>query len=318
MYQGEIKRLNKNSKIYVAGHTGLVGSAITRELQKQGYNNLCLMDHGSLDLRDGTATKAFFDLQKPEYVFMAAATVGGVVANNTHPATFFYDNISMGVNVIHCSYETRVKKLLYLGSNCMYPPKANIPFMEESLLTGSFEKTNEAYAMAKTACLKMCEYYNREYGMDFISCMPAGAYGPGDDYDTENSHVIAALIRKFHEAKTTCKPEVVMWGSGKPIREFIFVEDIAKAAIFLMNNYSGNETVNIGTGDEYSIGDLAGIIRDVIGYKGKIFNDTSKPDGMMKKVMDSSKLFAMGWKPSVTFEEGIIITYKDFLERGIV
>lgn len=310
--------MNKNSKIYVAGHTGLVGSAIVRELKKQGYDNLCFVDHSSLDLRDYIATKAFFDIEKPEYVFMAAATVGGVVANDTHPATFFYDNVNMGVNVIHSAYETGVKKLLYLGSNCMYPPQADIPFKETSLLTGSFEKTNEAYAMAKTACLKMCEYYNREYGTDFISCMPAGAYGPGDDYDPDNSHVIAALIRKFHEAKTICKPEVVMWGSGKPIREFIFMDDIAKAAVFLMNNYSGNETVNIGTGDEYSIGELAGIIKEVVGYEGKIVNDISKPDGMMKKVLDSTKIFGLGWKPSVTFKEGIQITYKDFLERGIV
>ncbi len=309
--------MDKRSKIYVAGHTGLVGSAITRELKSQGYDNLCFVDHSSLDLRDHVATKAFFDIERPEYVFMAAATVGGVVANDTYPATFFYDNVAMGVNVIHSAYEIGVKKLLYLGSNCMYPPKADIPFKEESLLTGSFEKTNEAYAMAKTACLKMCEYYNREYGTDFISCMPAGAYGPGDDYAPENSHVIAAFIRKFHEAKISSKSEVVMWGSGKPIREFIFMDDIAKAAIFLMNDYSGNETVNIGTGDEYSIGELADIIKEVIGFKGKIVNDTTKPDGMIKKVLDSSKIFGMGWRPSVTFEEGIKITYKDFIERGI-
>ncbi len=307
--------MEKESKIYVAGHTGLVGSSIVRELRRQGYKNLCLIDHKSLDLRDQAAARAFFDAEKPEYVFMAAATVGGVVINNKLPGTFFYDNMAIGLNVIHAACQTGVKKLLYLGSNCIYPRDAEQPYKEASLLTGELEKTNEAYAIAKIACLKMCEFYNREYGTDYISCMPCSTYGPGDHFDPEGSHVIPALIRKFHEARENNSPEVIMWGSGKPYREFIYIDDIAKATIFLMQNYSGNETVNIGTGTEYTIAELAEIIRNVIGYEGKIVNDLSRPDGVPKKLVDSTKIFNMGWRPETSFEDGIRITYDDYVKR---
>lgn len=307
--------MDLSSKIYVAGHTGLVGSSIVRKLKENGFTNICLIDHKDLDLRNSHEVNAFFDSERPEYVFMAAATVGGVVANKEHPARFFYDNIKMGVNVIDAAYQSGVKKLMYLGSSCIYPRDASQPMREDELLRGRVEPTNEAYAMAKLSCLKMCEYYNLEYGTDYISCMPCNAYGPGDDFDLEGSHVVAALIRKFHEAKETNKSEVVMWGTGKPIREFIFIDDLADAAVFLMNNYSGNETVNIGTGTEYSIGELAEIIKNVVGYSGKIKNDLSKPDGSPRKLIDSDKIFNMGWKPKVSFENGIKRTYQDFLNN---
>ena len=307
--------MEKDKKIYVAGHTGLIGSAIARELKKQGYQTLIFINHSSLDLRNQQEVTSFFENEKPDYVFMAAAAVGGVAANDRLPATFFYDNMAMGLNVIHASYNAGVKKLLYLGSNCIYPKDAPQPYKETSLLTGSLEKTNEAYAVAKIACLKMCEFYNREYGTDYISCMPCSAYGPGDSFDPENSHVIAALINKFHEAKVNQSPQAVMWGSGKPYREFIFMDDIARAAVFLMKHYSGNETVNIGTGMEYTIGELAEVIRSVVGYEGKIIHDTSKPDGVPKKLIDSSKLYAMGWKPEIPFEQGIRITYEEYVKQ---
>ncbi len=307
--------MEKNNKIYVAGHNGLVGSAIVRELKRQGYTNLALVDHKSLDLRDQAETKAFFDDEKPEYVFVAAAKVGGVVINDKLPATFFYDNMAIGLNVIHAAYEAGVKKLLYFGSNCIYPRDAKQPYKEGALLSGPLEKTNEAYAIAKIACLKMCEFYNREYGTDYISCMPCSAYGPGDNFDPEGSHVIPAFIRKFHEAKVNNSPKVVMWGTGRPYREFIYIDDIAKAAIFLMNHYSGNETVNIGTGEEYTIGELAEFIRKAIGYEGEVVQDASKPDGVPKKLLDSSKLFRMGWRPETDFETGIRITYEDYVKN---
>ena len=305
--------MDLDSKIYVAGHTGLVGSSIIRKLNEKGFTNICSIDHKRLDLRNTADVTAFFKTEKPDYVFMAAATVGGVVANKEHPAEFFYDNITMGVNVIDAAYRSGVKKLMYMGSSCIYPREASQPMKEDELLRGRVEPTNEAYAMAKISCLKMCEYYNLEYGTDYISCMPCNAYGPGDDFDLESSHVIAALIRKFHEAKENRKPNVVMWGTGKPIREFIYIDDIADAAIFLMNNYSGNETVNVGTGAEYSIRELAEIIKNVVGYKGEIINDLSKPDGSPRKLVDSQKIFDMGWKPKVSFEDGIERTYQDFL-----
>lgn len=307
--------MDLSSKIYVAGHTGLVGSSIVRNLKENGFTNICVIDHKDLDLRNSFEVNEFFNSERPEYVFMAAATVGGVVANKEHPAKFFYDNIKMGVNVIDAAYQTGVKKLMYMGSSCIYPRDASQPMKEDELLRGRVEPTNEAYAMAKISCLKMCEYYNLEYGTDFISCMPCNAYGPGDDFDLEGSHVVAALIRKFHEAKETNNSEVVMWGTGKPIREFIYIDDIADAAVFLMNNYSGNETVNVGTGTEYSIGELAEIIKNVVGYSGKIVNDLSKPDGSPRKLIDSEKIFNMGWKPKVSFEDGIKRTYQDFLKN---
>ena len=308
-------RLKIDSKIFVAGHRGLVGSAIERRLRSCGYNNICTVPHNKLDLRNDAETTRFFEKEKPEYVFMAAATVGGVVANNEHPAKFFYNNITMGVNVINAAYQSRVKKLLYMGSSCIYPRDASQPMKEDALLSGTVEPTNEAYAMAKISCLKMCEYYNKEYGTDFISCMPCNAYGPGDDFDSEASHVVAALIRKFHEAKEQDLPEVIMWGTGKPIREFIYIDDIADAAVFLMENYTGNETVNVGTGTEYSIRELAEIIKEIVGYKGKIINDLSKPDGSPRKLIDSSKIFAMGWYPKTDFRSGMTKTYRDFLDN---
>lgn len=307
--------MNKNAKIYIAGHTGLVGSAIVRELKRQGFSNLCVKPHSELDLRDQAATEVFLAEEKPDYVFMAAATVGGVVINDRHPAGFFYDNLSMTQNVIHGAYLAGVKKLLYMGSSCIYPKFAEQPIREDSLLTGALEHTNEAYAIAKIAGVKMCEFYNREYSTNFISCMPCNAYGPGDDFSPEGSHVVPALIRKFHEAKVNDLPEVVMWGTGTPIREFIYIDDIAKAAVFLMENYSGNETVNVGTGTEYTIRELAEIIRDVIGYDGVIVNDTSKPDGTPRKLVDASKILAMGWRPETFFAEGIRITYRDYVEN---
>ena len=310
-----MKQMDKQSKIYVAGDTGLVGSAIVRELRRQGYGNLLIMPHKELDLRNQQEVNDWFKKERPEYVFLAAATVGGVVVNDRFPGTFFYDNLAIGMNAIHAAHENGVKKLLYFGSNCIYPRAAPQPYKEESLLTGLPEKTNEAYAVAKSACVKMCEFYNRQYGTDFISCMPCSAYGPGDNFDPEGSHVVPALIRKFHEAKGSGASEVVMWGTGKPYREFIYIDDIAKAAIFLMNQYSGNEPVNIGTGAEYTIGELAEIIRRVVGFEGEIVNDTSKPDGTPKKLLDSSKIFSLGWRPETDFETGIRITYEDFVKN---
>ena len=307
--------MERNAKIYIAGHTGLVGSAIVRELKRQDFSNLCVRPHVELDLRDQAATEAFLAEEKPDYVFMAAATVGGVVINDRHPAGFFYDNLAMTQNVIHSAYLAGVKKLLYMGSSCIYPKFARQPIREDSLLTGALEPTNEGYAIAKIAGVKMCEFYNREYGTDFISCMPCNAYGPGDDFSPEGSHVVPALIRKFHEAKVNGLPEVVMWGTGTPIREFIYIDDIAKAAVFLMERYSGNETVNVGTGTEYTIRELAEIIRDVVGYDGEIVNDTSKPDGTPRKLVDASKILSMGWKPETSFAEGIQITYRDYVEN---
>ena len=310
-----VEKMDKHSKIFVAGHTGLVGSAIVRELKRQGYNNLLMISHDELDLRNQQAVDDWFKKEIPEYVFLAAATVGGVVINDRLPGTFFYDNVAIGVNVIHAAYESNVKKLLYLGSNCIYPREAPQPYSEESLLTGLPEKTNEAYAIAKIASVKMCEFYNRQYGTDFISCMPCNAYGPGDNFDPEGSHVVPALIRKFHEAKELGASKVVMWGTGKPYREFIYIDDIAKAAVFLMKEYSGNEPINIGTGTEFTIGELAEIIKCVVGFEGEVVHDTSKPDGMPKKLLDSSKIFALGWKPETDFETGIRITYEDFVKN---
>ncbi len=307
--------MEKNSKIFVAGHTGLVGSAVVRELKRCGYNNIITISHAELDLQNQKETMKWFRNNEPEYVFLAAAKVGGVVVNDKYPASFFYENMAIGLNVIHSAYECGVKKLLYFGSNCIYPREAPQPFKEEALLTGTPEKTNEAYALAKIACVKMCEYYNREYGTNFISCMPCSAYGPGDNFDPEGSHVVPALIRKFHEAKVTNASEVVMWGTGKPYREFIYIDDIAKAAIFLMNHYEGNAPINIGTGTEYTIGELAEIIRREVGYEGSVVNDTTKPDGIPKKLLDSEKIFQMGWRPEIDFATGIRMTYEDYLNK---
>ncbi len=305
--------MEQGAKIYVAGHTGLVGSAIARELKRQGYNNLCLIPHRGLDLRDQRATEEFFGKEKPEYVFMAAATVGGVLINDTLTGKFLYDNLAMSMNVIHAAYKFGVKKLLYMGSGCVYPRMAEQPVREESLLTGEFEKTNEAYAVAKLSGLKMCEYYNKQYGTDFISCMPCNAYGPGDNFDLESSHVVPALIRKAHKAKVEHAASVTVWGTGKPVREFIYIDDIASACVFLMRHYSGNSCINIGTGEELTIQKLTEIVCREVGFHGEIRNDLGKPDGAPRRVLDSSKLFAMGWRPSVGFAEGIQRTYQDFL-----
>lgn len=307
--------MEKNAKIYVAGHTGLVGSAIVRQLKKEGYTNLVLRTHAELDLTDAAATQAFFQTEKPEYVFMAAAKVGGVYINSVEPADFGRINLQIGMNTIDAAYRSGVKKLLYMGSSCIYPKYAKQPIKEEYLLTGALEKTNEAYALAKIMGIKMCEFYNIQYGTDFISCMPCNAYGPGDSFDPQASHVVPALIRKFYEAKARNLPEVVMWGTGKPIREFIYIDDIASAALFLMENYSGNETVNVGTGKEYSILELAQIIQRAVGYEGKIVHDLSKPDGTPRKLVDSSKIFAMGWQPQIDFQTGIGLTFDDFVNN---
>lgn len=305
--------MDKQAKIYVAGHTGLVGSSLVRQLRQEGYTNLLLRTHKELDLTDAGATLAFFQGEKPDYVFMAAAKVGGVYINSVEPADFCRINLQIAVNTIDSAYRSGVKKLLYMGSSCIYPKLAAQPIKEEYLLTGELEKTNEAYALAKIVGVKLCEEYNIQYGTDFISCMPCNAYGPGDHFDPEGSHVVPALIRKFHEAKRQKKAEVVMWGTGRPIREFIYIDDIASAAYFLMEHYIGNETVNVGTGTEYSILELAQMIQRVVGYEGKIVNDLTKPDGTPRKLVDASKIFAMGWRPTVEFEEGIRKTYEDFL-----
>lgn len=305
--------MDKQAKIYVAGHTGLVGSSLVRRLKQEGYVNLLLRTHNELDLTDSTATQMFFQEEKPDYVFMAAAKVGGVYINSVEPADFGRINLQMAVNTIDAAYRSGVKKLLYMGSSCIYPKLSAQPIKEEYLLTGALEKTNEAYALAKIVGVKLCEAYNIQYGTDFISCMPCNAYGPGDHFDPEASHVVPALIRKFHEAKIEKKREVVMWGTGKPIREFIYIDDIASAACFLMEHYSGNETVNVGTGKEYSILELAQIIQKIVGYEGKIVNDLSKPDGTPRKLVDAGKIFAMGWHPTVEFADGIRRTYEDFL-----
>lgn len=307
--------MEQEAKIYVAGHTGLVGSAIVRELGRQGYKNLCLISHHELDLRDQRATEDFFREEKPEYVFMAAATVGGVLINDTLTGQFLYDNLAMSMNVIHAAYKFGVKKLLYMGSGCVYPRMAEQPVKEEALLTGEFEKTNEAYAVAKLSGLKMCEYYNKQYGTDFISCMPCNAYGPGDNFDLESSHVVPALIRKAHKAKMEHAAFVTVWGTGRPIREFIYIDDIASACVFLMRRYSGDSCINIGTGTEFTIQELTEIVCREVGFHGEVKNDLEKPDGAPRRILDSSKLFAMGWRPSVGFAEGIRRTYQDFLEQ---
>lgn len=313
--QWRAEKMDKQAKIYVAGHTGLVGSAIVRKLREDGYTNLLLVSHKELDLTRQADVWEFFGKERPEYVFVAAAKVGGVFINDRLPAEFMYTNLAITVNVVDAAYRYGVKKLLYMGSSCIYPRMAAQPIKEEALLTGELEKTNEAYALAKISGVKMCEFYNRQYGTDFISCMPCNAYGPGDNFDPEGSHVVLALIRKFHEAKENRAKEAVIWGTGTPIREFIYIDDIADAAVFLMRHYSGDGTVNVGTGTEYSIGELAEIIRAEVGFKGEIVKDLSKPDGTPRKLVDATKIFQMGWRPKVPFKEGIRRTYRDFLEN---
>jgi GDP-L-fucose synthase len=307
--------LEKNAKIYVAGHRGMVGSAIHRKLIKEGFTNLITRTSTELDLRNQQAVTDFFESEKPEYVFLAAAKVGGIIANNTYRADFLYENLCIQNNVIHQSYKTGVKKLMFLGSSCIYPKLAPQPLKEDYLLTGLLEETNEPYAIAKIAGIKMADAYRSQYGCDFISVMPTNLYGYNDNYHPQNSHVLPALIRKFHEAKVNDAPEVNIWGSGSPMREFLFADDLANACFFLMQEYSEPGFVNIGTGKDLTIKDLALLIKRIVGFEGTLTFDSSKPDGTPRKLMDVSKLHALGWKHEIELEEGIKLAYQDFLEK---
>jgi GDP-L-fucose synthase len=344
----EVLFMNKNSRIYVAGHKGLVGSAITRKLQSEGYPNLVLRSHRELDLMRQAEVEVFFKKEKPEFVFLAAAKVGGILANNTYPAEFIYENLLVESNVIHSSYEAGVKKLLFLGSSCIYPRDCPQPMKEEYLLSGKLEPTNEPYAIAKIAGIKMCQSYNRQYGTRFISVMPTNLYGPGDNFDLETSHVLPALIRKFHEAragdqrseiggrtqdsastlKRSAPPtsrerserssgsSVTLWGTGTPMREFLHVDDLADACVFLMNHYEESEIVNIGVGKDISISELADLIKDIVGFKGTVRYDRTKPDGTPRKLLDVSRLQALGWQPKISLRQGIERTYRWYVEEG--
>lgn len=309
--------MKKSAKIYVAGHRGMVGSAIVRALKNQGYTNIITRTSKELDLRRQIDVEEFFVKEKPDYVFLAAAKVGGILANNEAPADFMYDNMILEMNVIHEAYKNKVKKLMFLGSSCIYPRMAPQPMKEDCLLTSELEKTNEAYALAKISGLKYCEYLNRQYGTDFISVMPTNLYGPNDNYHPEHSHVLPALIRRFHEAKENNLNEVVIWGTGTPLREFLYVDDLANACVYLMNTYSGNETVNLGTGKELSIKELAELVKKVVGFKGNITFDTTKPDGTPRKLLDVSKLEKLGWTYKTELEDGIKLAYEDFLNNDM-
>ena len=307
--------MEKNSKIYVAGHRGMVGSAIVRELQRQGYCNIITRTHGELDLCRQEQVEKFFAAEQPEYVFLAAAKVGGIIANHTALADFMYDNMMLEMNVINAAWRNGCRKLLFLGSSCIYPRLAPQPMPESCLLTSSLEPTNEAYALAKISGLKYCEYLNRQYGTDFISVMPTNLYGPNDNYHPTHSHVLPALIRRFHEAKESGAPSVTCWGDGTPLREFLYVDDLADLCVFLMNNYSGNETVNAGTGKEIAIKELTELVAKVIGYEGEILWDTSKPNGTPRKLLDVSKAERLGWRYRTELEDGIRLSYEDFLNN---
>ena len=307
--------MQKNSKIYIAGHNGMVGSAIYRKLQEKGYSNFILASSKELDLRNQSAVNEFFEECKLEYVFLAAAKVGGIQANNKYRAEFIYDNLAIQTNVINAAYQTKVKKLLFLGSSCIYPKLAPQPLKEEYLLTGSLEASNEPYAIAKIAGIKMCEAYHEQYGCNFISVMPTNLYGPNDNYDLENSHVLPALLRKFHEAKVQNKSSVTVWGTGKPMREFLHVDDLADACHFLMENYDQKEIVNVGTGQDITIKDLSYLIKEIVGYNGEIEFDTSKLDGTPKKQLDVSRLHNMGWHHQIELKSGIAVTYKEFCTK---
>jgi GDP-L-fucose synthase len=308
--------VQKNSKIYVAGHRGLAGSAIWRELTRQGFTNLVGRTRAELNLLDAAAVEKFFATEKPEYIFIAAAKVGGILANNTQPAAFLYENLQIQNNLIHHAHLAGVKKLLFLGSSCIFPKLAPQPMKEESLLTGPLEPTNEWYAIAKIAGIKMCQAYRRQYGSDFISAMPTNLYGINDNYDLAGSHVLPALIRKFHEAKISGAPSMTCWGTGKPLREFMCSDDLASACVFLMENYSGEQFINVGSGQEVSIKELSEITKRIVGFEGAILWDDSKPDGTPRKLLDCSRLFALGWKPKIALEDGIRVAYEDFLKRA--
>jgi len=307
--------LSRDARIYVAGHRGLVGSAIWRELQRRGFTRLIGCTHSELDLLDALAVHKFYAQEKPEYVFDAAAKVGGIQANDQHPAEFLFQNLQIQNHLIHGAYQAGVRKLLFLGSSCIYPRLAPQPLKEEYLLTGPLEPTNEWYAVAKIAGLRMCQAYRRQYGCDFISAMPTNMYGPNDSYDLQNSHVLPALIRKFHEAKAAHAPTVTCWGTGSPLREFLYADDLARACVFLLENYSEEQFINVGSGGEVSVRDLTENIKRIVGFEGDIVWDSTKPDGMPRKLLDSSRLFALGWRPQVDLETGIRLAYEDFLKR---
>ncbi len=307
--------MEKNAKIYVAGHRGMVGSAIVRELQREGYHNLVTRTHQELDLCRQEKVEAFFAEEKPEYVFLAAAKVGGIAANAEMPADFLYENMMPEMNVVHSAWQSGVKKLEFLGSSCIYPRMAPQPMTESCLLTSALEKTNEGYALAKISGLKYCEYLDRQYGLDYISVMPTNLYGPNDNYHPRHSHVLPALIRRFHEAKMQKLPSVTCWGDGSPLREFLYVDDLAELCVFLMNHYSGQETVNAGTGKELTIRELTEKVASIIGYEGEILWDSSMPNGTPRKLLDVSKAEALGWKAKTSLDEGIRLTYEDFLNN---
>ena len=307
--------MNLDAKIYVAGHRGLVGSAIVRNLEAKGYKNIIYRTHKELDLTNQEAVRRFFEEEKPEYVFLAAAKVGGIHANNTYPADFIYDNLMIQNNVIKAAHDFKVKKLLFLGSTCIYPKMAPQPIKEEYLLTGALEETNEAYAVAKIAGLEMCKFFKRQYGDNFISCMPTNLYGPNDNFDLKNSHVLPALIRKFHEAKVNNSEAVEVWGTGTPLREFLYVDDMADACVFLMENYDGEQHVNIGTGEEVSIRELAETVKEVVGFDGELVFNTEMPDGTPRKLTTVDKLHGLGWKHKVSLDKGIRLAYNWFLEN---
>jgi len=307
--------MEKNSKIFVAGHRGLVGSAIVRTLQNEGFDNLILRTRAELDLTNQQAVEEFFAKEKPEYVFLSAAKVGGIMANKTHPAEFIYENLTIQTNIIHSSHKNNVKKLLFLGSSCIYPRNCPQPMKEEYLLSGELEPTNKAYSLAKIAGIAMCQSYNEQYGTNFISLMPSNVYGPHDNFDLESAHVVPSVINKFHNAKINNDQQVVMWGTGSAMREFLHVDDLADACLFLMQNYNDSSIINVGSGEDVTIKELTEIVSDVVGYEGKIIWDTTKPDGMPRKLVDVSKLHSLGWKHDTHLHEGIASTYEWFKEN---
>lgn len=307
--------MNRNSRIYVAGHTGLVGSAIHRRLQKEGYGHVIVRPHQDLDLARQAEVESFFGTERPDYVFLAAAKVGGILANSTYPAEFIYENLVIETNVIHSAYTAGVKKLLFLGSSCIYPRDCPQPMKEEYLLSGKLEPTNEPYAVAKIAGIKMCESYNRQHGTRFVSVMPTNLYGPGDNFDLETSHVVPALIRKFHEAKARDENKVTVWGTGTPRREFLHVDDLADACVFLMRHYDEPSIINVGAGNDTTIRELSAMIKDIVGFTGAVRFDSSKPDGTPQKLLDVSRLRSLGWKPKIPLDEGIEMTHKWYVQN---
>ncbi len=311
-----IMEIARNARVFIAGHRGLVGSAIWRKFQQLGFTHLLGRSRAELDLMDGPAVREFYRRERPEYVILAAAKVGGIIANSTQPVDFLYNNLSIQNNVIHGAYEHGVRKLLFLGSSCIYPRLAPQPMKEEALLTGPLEPTNEWYAVAKIAGIKLCQALRRQYGCDFISTMPTNMYGPNDNYDLTSSHVLPALIRKFHDARVSQAPTVTCWGSGSPLREFLYADDLAEACLFLLENYSEEQFINIGSGREISIRQLSELVSRTVGYKGEIVWDSSKPDGSPRKLMDSSRLFALGWRPKIDLETGLKMAYEDFQKNA--